>query len=596
MDFDRLNSITVNEFSSLGSLGFDYDHQDRITWITYPGNGEVCYQYDPDGRITRVGRFHAITEAQRSGADEKTDYSYDGKGRLEGVSYPNGLNQYRRYYADTGLLKEVGYQYANGTLFYSDSYEHIPFTRLYHKVTRKTATGGKTTEYAYDAYERVTMVLEPDGRKTVFEYDPFGNRLKEIITNVNDASATGGTPKAYGEYQYVYPNKSNRLTEIQYKAPGESTFITIEMLGYDMAGRLFFRAYFDVADNNIRQSQYLFDDRGLMTEFWHVDTNTMNITISKYSYDALGNRRSKTVEDNTGFSETTHYLTAPIFGMSHVLAELAPDMSIKASYVYAGPQLLKEEPSATDRSLDLYMLHEGKVGSITHTVDMNGSVRNEYDYDTFGTRTNVKTANTGSNQHFGYTGEMIDAESGLLYLRARYYDPAIGRFISADPYLGRLAEPVTQNRYIYVHNNPLLYADPSGMFVPLIVPGAAALVHWGRNYWNEEVSDISDVNDWTELTPDESIYHTMGPGNEGNRKFVSPDGHSEAVFGIDDSLVTDSANAGTFNFFDPRLLGGVPHAITDVAPYFILGSSPSDMSNPQRFTTTYDHLTRQCNE
>ena len=185
--------------------------------------------------------------------------------------------------------------------------------------------------------------------------------------------------------------------------------------------------------------------------------NMADGTHITYSYDALGNRRAKTVN-----GETTHYLTAPIFGMSHVLAELAEDMTIKSTYLYAGPQLLKEEPSTTDRSLDLYMLHEGKVGSITHTVDMNGSVRNEYDYDTFGTRTNVKTANTGSNQHFGYTGEMQDPESGLLYLRARYYDPAIGRFISADPYLGRMAEPVTQNRYIYVHNNPLLYSDPSG--------------------------------------------------------------------------------------------------------------------------------------
>ncbi len=46
---------------------------------------------------------------------------------------------------------------------------------------------------------------------------------------------------------------------------------------------------------------------------------------------------------------------------------------------------------------------------------MNGSVRNEYDHDTFGTRAHVKTANSGSNQHFGYTGEMFDAESGLLY-------------------------------------------------------------------------------------------------------------------------------------------------------------------------------------
>jgi len=247
------------------------------------------------------------------------------------------------------------------------------------------------------------------------------------------------------------------------------------------------------------------------------------------------------------------------------------------------------------------MLHEGKVGSITHTVDMNGSIRNEYDYDTFGTRSHVKTAGTGSNQNFGYTGEMLDAESGLLYLRARYYDPSIGRFISADPYLGRMAEPVTQNRYIYVHNNPLLFVDPSGMVIQIplgkaAIAGGAALVHWGRNYWNEVVSDISEVDDWTLFAPDKSIYHTMGPGNEDNRKFVSPDGHSEAVFDISGSLVTDSANAGTFNFFDPELLGGVPHAITDVAPYFVLGSSPSDMFNPQRFTTTYDLLTGSCSE
>jgi len=446
-DLDRLNAITVNEFNTGGPmLAFSYDHQDRITWITYPGNGEVCYQYDPDGRITRVGRFHANTEAQCSAADEKTDYHYDGKGRLDTISYPNGLNQYRHYHSDTGLVKEVGYEYANGTLLYSDRYEYTPFTRLYHQVIRKTAAGSKTTEYGYDAYERVTSVLEADGRTTVFGYDPFGNRLSETITNANGTNATGGHPKAYGEYQYIYPDKSNRLAQINYKAPAATTSTAYETFSYDVAGRITARV------NGAGTTSYTFDDRGLMTH-----ANMADGTHITYSYDALGNRRAKTVN-----GETTHYLTAPIFGMSHVLAELAEDMTIKSTYLYAGPQLLKEEPSTTDRSLDLYMLHEGKVGSITHTVDMNGSVRNEYDYDTFGTRTNVKTANTGSNQHFGYTGEMQDPESGLLYLRARYYDPAIGRFISADPYLGRMAEPVTQNRYIYVHNNPLLYSDPSG--------------------------------------------------------------------------------------------------------------------------------------
>jgi len=64
-----------------------------------------------------------------------------------------------------------------------------------------------------------------------------------------------------------------------------------------------------------------------------------NIT---YSYDGLGNRRAKTVN-----GEITNYLTVLIFGMSHVLAELASDNTIKNTYIYAGPQLLKEEPSTT---------------------------------------------------------------------------------------------------------------------------------------------------------------------------------------------------------------------------------------------------------
>ena len=90
----------------------------------------------------------------------------------------------------------------------------------------------------------------------------------------------------------------------------------------------------------------------------------------------------------------------------------------------------------------------------------------------------------------------------------------------------------------------------------------------------------------------QSIYHTMGPGNENNRKFVSPDGHSEAVFNSSDCLVTDSANMGTFNFFGPRTLGGVPHLIADVLPYFVLGNSPSDMFNIDRFSTTIQHLSK----
>jgi len=82
--------------------------------------------------------------------------------------------------------------------------------------------------FDYDHQDRLTKITYPDNGEACYQYDPdgglFGNRLKETITNVNNANATGGHPKAYGEYQYVYPDKSNRLARIDYKASGEATF------------------------------------------------------------------------------------------------------------------------------------------------------------------------------------------------------------------------------------------------------------------------------------------------------------------------------------------------------------------------------------
>lgn len=61
-----------------------------------------------------------------------------------------------------------------------------------------------------------------------------------------------------------------------------------------------------------------------------------------------------------------------------------------------------------------------------------------------------------------YSGEFYDAESGLVYLRARYYNPYTGRFISEDSYWGEDNNPLSLNRYTYVHNSPLMFWDPTG--------------------------------------------------------------------------------------------------------------------------------------
>jgi RHS repeat-associated protein len=103
-------------------------------------------------------------------------------------------------------------------------------------------------------------------------------------------------------------------------------------------------------------------------------------------------------------------------------------------------------------SVATYFLYDG-LGSTTELLDEAGAATDAYTYDVFG----AVRASTGSSANdWLFTGEQHDADSGLYYLRARYYDPATGRFLSTDP-IGA-AEP-----YAYVSNNPVNYVDPSGL-------------------------------------------------------------------------------------------------------------------------------------
>jgi len=72
------------------------------------------------------------------------------------------------------------------------------------------------------------------------------------------------------------------------------------------------------------------------------------------------------------------------------------------------------------------------------------------------------TSGTGSTE-FRYAAEQYDDTVGLIYLRARYYDPSTGRFLSKDPAGGKLSSPVTQNKYTYAGNNPVNAGDPTGL-------------------------------------------------------------------------------------------------------------------------------------
>jgi RHS repeat-associated protein len=105
----------------------------------------------------------------------------------------------------------------------------------------------------------------------------------------------------------------------------------------------------------------------------------------------------------------------------------------------------------------LYYMHDG-LGSVRQLLDATGEVETNYAYDPFG----VPLAQGDVSNPYQYTGEAWDAEAELLYLRARYYQPEVGRFITKDPWAGDVWVPSTLNRYVYVLNNPVNLRDPAG--------------------------------------------------------------------------------------------------------------------------------------
>jgi hypothetical protein len=115
-----------------------------------------------------------------------------------------------------------------------------------------------------------------------------------------------------------------------------------------------------------------------------------------------------------------------------------------------------------------------------------------------------------------------------------------------------------------------------------------ATIHWNRNLFNAPASFEDARRNWRELPANKSIFHRMGPGNEQNRKFVSPVGFHEVVFKPTGELVTDPLNEGTFNYFPENWAAGIPHGLFDVLPYFILGNSPYDWFTLDRFQAPFN--------
>ncbi|KAI7261218.1 hypothetical protein KC345_g9835 [Hortaea werneckii] len=164
-----------------------------------------------------------------------------------------------------------------------------------------------------------------------------------------------------------------------------------------------------------------------------------------YVYNGDGLRVKKTVSSAKAGSAVTE--TNYVYDRQHVILETDSSGKLNVRYI-RGINYIARMNQAHSYSYYLYNGH----GDVVQTVTPGGEVQNQYDYDVFGNPTlSIETY----AESIRYGGEYYDGETGLYYLRARYYDPYIGRFLSEDSYWGEDNNPLSLNLYTYANNDPV---------------------------------------------------------------------------------------------------------------------------------------------
>jgi len=175
--------------------------------------------------------------------------------------------------------------------------------------------------------------------------------------------------------------------------------------------------------------------------------NRGNAPLAAYAYDGSGLRTKKAVA-----GMTTNFTWESSSGLPLLIDD-------GTNYYLYGPDGLPLEH--IDRNGAVTWYHHDQLGSTRTLSNSAGATVATATYDAYGRL----TASTGKPSPLGFAGEYADAETGFVYLRARYYDPATGQFLSRDPLVA-----LTGSAYAYVDGNPLNGTDPSGLAQQGAVP------------------------------------------------------------------------------------------------------------------------------
>jgi RHS repeat-associated protein len=435
------------------SMSFTYDPQGRLVSRTYEG-GQDVFAYRPNGLLwtaTNQNIAYTLTYYANGWLQLVTDsngrvveYSYNGAGQKTLVSLPQTVINY-------GYDSAEKLQTINGPAG--------TFTYGYDALGRRQSLSypnGITADYSYKSDQPgwlagITYTQQnPVYSLSYPSFDMVGNRAQKTEDGATIGYEYDGVYRVLntdaGEV-YTYDPAGNRATEngqgYTYNAGNQLTATQTTTFTYGTVG------------NVTGKNDWVFGWNGV----GQLTSASRPGTTVGFQYDPFGRRVGKTVNG------VVHQY---VYDGANVVLEYVDGVLVN-QFVH-GPSI-DEHLAVIQNGTPYFYLIDG-LGSVARITDGNGSIVQSYSYSAFG---KVTASNPDFIQPYSFTGREYDPETGLLYYRARYMDPEIGRFISRDP-IGFAGGDVIL--WGYVGNNPVNWVDPEGLEIGGEQYGEVATLYW----------------------------------------------------------------------------------------------------------------------